>query len=148
MSLLNPGVGDLGVQTVNNNILYNFLTILNYSTDLRMRTILLKCPDVEDLCSEECTWCRCLSVQLLWSCRLSSGWQSPRQRPWAAVPCTTKAQGPVASQVRDTQRWGRNWGAQTFTYLDCKGIKPQGFLCSGSSSEAPARAVIQLMHHD
>lgn len=71
------------------------------------------------------------------------GGRAQGKRLWTAVPCATK--GPMASQVRDTQRWGRSWETQTFTYWDCKGIKPQGFLCSGSSSEAPAWAVTQLM---
>lgn len=81
--------------------------------------------------------------------QVSSGWQSPRQEAMNCCPLHNKGttKGPMASQVRDTQRCSRSWEAQTFTYLDCKGIKPQGFLCSVSSSEAPVRAVTQLMHH-
>lgn len=110
-----------------------------------MRTILLKCTDVAVLrntLGEGTSMCSC------WG---AAGWAlgaEPKARGHELLSLAQKGTGTCDQPGGHTQRCGRSWGAQTSTYLHCKGIKPQGFLCSGSSSEAPTRAVTQLMHHD
>lgn len=76
-------------------------------------------------------------------CRLSCGWGEPQAR---GRNCWPRAQ---RSQVLPGTRGpARSCQLQTLLHLDCEGVKAQDFFVWDCSLEAPAWAVILLLHRD
>lgn len=90
-------------------------------------------------------WCRQLRVQLQWELQVELWVAGAQDRSvWAADPLHGRGLGDL---VRVTQGHSRRWASQTFTYIDCEGIKAQRFLSLGLSLEAPAWAVDLLFSY-